>query len=1589
MFRPTRPFKDKVTGYDKEPSLRIGKKVPQNAVNLAYYFNPTATDAEKILAADPPRNTIDHRIETQWLTLLDQASGPNGEEPSKDLFPKYTYFSDAEGYYGRLTRQDDTVKWYPEKHVNQKEASLDITQIVDQKGQEDKVIEYSDANGYKGNLYLDTVSYEVDAVKDASIRKEVDFTINDFELNFYEIFGTYLRQSDLDSGPWTNEPNPIAGEDYCWPARIEITATKLKASDSTQSKNDTNNKIANFVNSLDNKWDGANETFINSEDIVDTTKPVGYLYFDRLEYEPVGYDKEPESSAASAERSIQIDTDDFDWVVNASATSYNNVLPTIAKAKIGGKAIGTKYLADMGQNYSKIDEFISLISSSDSRDASYVEQVLTMAKENGEDIAIWLSDLKFVVNDESIDMVNNQEEIDAVNEKSKCHFVATYSYKTISPSVEGTMKYNITANYHTITLEDGTCSVKRTLISKKSEPTRYKAKCHYSGLVNKNWTDYDGIAFYMGSVTKGNAVGNQNADEDNEILMFPDKDGYLRRIVEGVKTYTDDNNRPIYKIVYKNYYNIEADAIYLTDVFNNGVACFYRHRLKNPIYDYRGPDEYGFYKGDAVSLYTSTMKNLPKGYEHNIKLTVAEYNEEVSYDAYNNPITVNTPKCYYADLYTSFISSSTDTFKAIYNGFNDIDNDNKVLESGIEEEIYNYPFMINGVDYQLQTVEKRARLSKVKILNYTPIEDTRRRITFSWYIVATNKDETKTFVSVTRQSSILNRDYALPCENYMFEGRGMIISPKLNGDALPASPRDICMNDQASYQSESDDYEPVISDTDTDFIYNVKIIALSEYGTINIKCNPDGSGYITAETTLDTGFYNETRSSYTNKLDMDNPYWTDGKYIYRGYKVKCIDSRNIKVKAPRETKLLDSWYPLIQFGHHSRVMDQYGIHTKVCYSMPEYDTQHFSQVYKQPFVDISNEQATIINPHMIKVKCYPIHVIQTVDKQYNLTVYKKIDDELFKLNIRDISFSDGVIILEDAVSENDTIIVNYTYLEENYQYRGYWRDETDFVRIDLNPNIYHTYNNPDYLPSEVSPSKNLFNKVIYFFMKPSVLYEIPSEYNEIIFDPNNETGSQINAIQRNTEQKIIGYEDPEIIGYSYTEEIIPESQLTPEELEEEITPIKVNKEDNSIPSLFTYDFRKKFNGQDVKITYQNLGFRTLLRVGDSSPEYYVAVDEGIHLENTLRNISTSAMSDDLTLHTILQKLNPCVVSVIFRVKNTSNNKINNITLSSGSDIQISQDDTATINTIENDGKTIGVYAISTKVEDSDSNNKYPMIAVFSSEMKFFYAHYDVITTSRDGMQMTEGDAAEYFATGVNVFTNGEMVGIDSALNIRSEEFSLDPGEEKEFQVSFGVYKQTQNDTRLIDSGTPIYGDPKPIYQTIETEEIVPVELTVKLENENCLYHKIDNSEPNDDADIMVGSVYIRQDTSLHSTIITDARTRGGGVLAEMSDALRHELEPESDYYLDIGYYDGEPYQENGVIIVRLDNRLLKENGGRFTVGDIENKVKRWLGFGVYPIIEFVDSYKKQDLPQYTLEIEDSYTNIIDIIPEILLECVAI
>ena len=150
-------------------------------------------------------------------------------------------------------------------------------------------------------------------------------------------------------------------------------------------------------------------------------------------------------------------------------------------------------------------------------------------------------------------------------------------------------------------------------------------------------------------------------------------------------------------------------------------------------------------------------------------------------------------------------------------------------------------------------------------------------------------------------------------------------------------------------------------------------------------------------------------------------------------------------------------------------------------------------------------------------------------------------------------------------------------------------------------------------------------------------------------------------------------------------------------------------------------------------------------------------------------------------------------------------------------------------------------------------------------------------------------------------------------------------------------------------------------------------------NSNVIYHQFDNEQPeNAEMDLLIGSIYLRHNTSLESTTLVDTRQYGGGIINEMNDRLRMELEPSSQHYFDIGYWDGESFTENAVIIVRLDRRLLKDYGGRFTENEIRQIVNKWTAFGVLPLIEFVTSLDEMTLPHEdlsvsTMEVEEDET----------------
>jgi len=110
----------------------------------------------------------------------------------------------------------------------------------------------------------------------------------------------------------------------------------------------------------------------------------------------------------------------------------------------------------------------------------------------------------------------------------------------------------------------------------------------------------------------------------------------------------------------------------------------------------------------------------------------------------------------------------------------------------------------------------------------------------------------------------------------------------------------------------------------------------------------------------------------------------------------------------------------------------------------------------------------------------------------------------------------------------------------------------------------------------------------------------------------------------------------------------------------------------------------------------------------------------------------------------------------------------------------------------------------------------------------------------------------------------------------------------------------------------------------------------------------------------LGKVFVQANSDIHKDmVILDTRTRGGGLDEELSREIIAKVNKESLHHWDIGYFDGEAYQENGVIIIRLPRSLLN----RFTESQIQAAVAKWKGYGILPIIEYHDDDMSVDVQE--------------------------
>lgn len=596
------------------------------------------------------------------------------------------------------------------------------------------------------------------------------------------------------------------------------------------------------------------------------------------------------------------------------------------------------------------------------------------------------------------------------------------------------------------------------VIATLDNPTKWQAECIYSGVLNKSWFSYDGYARYEGIALKSNDIGNINPDGNNIIRMYCDDSGTLV-----------DN---------KNFNKLDSESFLITDMFKDDMPLFYVYKLKNTIYNKLGPDVRGTLQDNSVTIVDKNFNKLDTDtFKYNVVMKHCTGLGYV-YDIY---------------LYTSFVNTFSNPLYCVYNAYN---KDTEEITPTFKEQISLIPVSSNTIDIAT-TVTNADGLSTIVINNPNIIEDTRGKVDIKYRVETTDTE----YVSEWYEANVVNINYAFPNELDNYNGSMQIISPTENGVLLTALDlikkdrvKDLTIPGSTTNELDGNKVKELEQKT-----FVIKLDVTDAATNLNkprviTYTDPNGLSYMYAETTDDTGFLDKIHNTYTDNVTLPYIYITKNNKVYPGYCIKCKDAIYVKVNQPREKYSLENWYPTISAGHFNKAVSMYGIKTNSTYKVPEYINQDWSPKYKKPYINIKNESAEIINNTTIKLRYTPVFIDYDYDKNIVKNILIKRTDVMGNISILGIKnyyCYEGIIELDTKINLNDIIEVNYTYEETCITYKGYYDDNGNFIDIDFNPFIHHTYKDTE-APFERQNTYHLFDKTVYFFINP---YYVSNEEN--------------------------------------------------------------------------------------------------------------------------------------------------------------------------------------------------------------------------------------------------------------------------------------------------------------------------------------------------------------------------------------------------------------------------------------------------------------------------------------------------------------
>ena len=1058
MFHPT-------TSHDPlKAKVKVGRQVPPSAVNLAYYKNENESglEANSTFVSSTERKTSDSITGQRWLIAKDLP------ERSPGSFPPSLYYKDSEGYIGTVKRKE--ITWETRNRGDQKSVSVNRQYTLTKKDAP-KSLPYNDGV-YSGTLFLSSVRYsdgektheetrEVAPARkffsvtraltgltstSASFPESIEFSKDGFSGKLYKVEGKLNYFGKPNPSILTAYNETTGKVDGYFPSFLTKNGVTLYPTGEQEDR--TVEKIVKHYG-VCRYWGGGttapNNYYGNANYRFSVGGGIARGYFTDSIPRPTTSRYGHTLKEHDSESKYPVDTNGWYppekgivWTYDIEeAMKYGGSSDPLR----GGVVWASDYWTKSGQAWPPPGY------ENDYLIANGIEGHIPAEEIRAGGTTPVNHQLHRLVTRAGAQKTSTIGFYSPVTGwRNKWFRNTIHFYKGKTTEITSWAKYAgmaIADKGMTFTAyQDYEGYLEKKVVETETVVDEYIADCVYQGLVKRTEVVYDGRALYEGKVYKKTTLSSIEQEIVPNGLYFTGQDR---------KLYNEKTGEAF----------IESDNFSLTNIFKDGTPLHYVHKLKYPIYLPDGPKKEAILDIRQIKVLNSRLR-VDKTQKYTTRLIPTA--EENIYEVH---LLCAEPTRHHAPCYVAYdkhgdstgIEQETILKNKVRNTFSYL------------ERISTEPLFVLGRDFTV-THNNTTRKNICTLKKSAIVSDSRAKVSFNYVVKSLDGRYRSRIIPAT----IVNVKYATESEKASFIGRKMIVSPLKNGIA------------QSALELIQEAYPGTSPDLLASLQYTVDLYDISSAARykVNLYTEQNGTGPVSAETSEDTGFYDEASKRFIGTLPKEHHYKLSGRTIYELYHVRHFDQQEMGVLPPLETGVLERWFPRVRYVHFNALDRSNSTRIQASYTMPEYDAQQFASLGK-PYVKIIGEKAAFIDEHHLQVRHKDLLVYTDTEKLIPssvLSVTKVVGEDLTPLTVVGWASADGILRVKEKIAPYDEILVDYLYAENAYRYQGFTLNG-DPIRLNINPGKYHEYTDYSEGAAIENQTYDLFNKTVYVFLKPT------------------------------------------------------------------------------------------------------------------------------------------------------------------------------------------------------------------------------------------------------------------------------------------------------------------------------------------------------------------------------------------------------------------------------------------------------------------------------------------------------------------------